>query len=482
MYNGHVMQRGLLFRVLVGVLALSTVGAGCTKGPDAATVAASKPVTLTIWGVNDDADVYNGILTDYHVLHPNVTLNYRVFRLEEYETELVNALAEDRGPDIFLIHNDWVTKYLPKIQPMPPTTKVAIQTVQGTLQKTVVYQIVSQPTVTMKQFKEDYPDVVIKDMLRTINVSTNPDVRNFQQRVMALPVSVDTLGLYVNKDLLNAAGISTIPESWDAFQAAVKKLVKYDDAGEIIQAGAALGTGANIERSPDIIAALMMQNGAEMSADDGSPTFSLVPAALSEQRDTPPAYQALSFYTDFANPGKDVYTWNDKQPNSLSAFIDGKVAFFFGYGYDLPIIKAQASKLNLGIAKFPQITGNPVVNFANYWAWTVSKKTKSSDTAWDFLNFMRKPEESQKFLDAALRPAALKSQLNGQLDNENIGVFASQVLTSKSWYRGNDPKTADAAFVTMIEDALISPPEKAGDIIRTAQDKISQTIPSTGTQ
>src|SRR6185369_18008661 len=101
---------------------------------------------------------------------------------------------------------------------------------------------------------------------------------------------------------------------------------------------------------------------------------------------------------------------NDKQPNSLEAFINGKVAFFFGYGYHLPVIKTQAPKLNLGIAKLPQITGNPVVNFANYWAWTVAKKTKNMDVAWDLLNFMRKPEESQKFLTAAQRPAALKSQ------------------------------------------------------------------------
>ena len=47
-----------------------------------------------------------------------------------------------------------------------------------------------------------------------------------QARIMAIPMSVDTMGMYVNKDLLNTAGIATIPETWDTFQDAVKKLVK----------------------------------------------------------------------------------------------------------------------------------------------------------------------------------------------------------------------------------------------------------------
>jgi len=482
MYNGRDMQRRRFFRALVGMLALSVFGAGCTQGPDAATIAASKPVTLNVWGVIDDVDVYDKIFSDYRLQHPNVSIQFRRFRNEEYENELVNALAEDRGPDIFLIHNTWATKYLPKIQPMPPVTKIAVQSVQGTLQKSVVYTLTNKPTVTIKKFKEDYPDVVIKDMLRTIDVSTNPDKRDYQQRVVALPLSVDTLGMYVNKDLLNTAGIATVPETWDVFQSAVKKLTKYDDKGEILQSAAALGTGKNIDRAPDIVSALMMQNGAVMSTDDGSPTFALIPAALSGQRDIAPAVQALSFYTDFANPGKEVYTWNNKQQNSLQAFIDGKAAFFFGYGYHLPVIKTRAPKLNLGIAKLPQISGNPVVNFANYWAWTVSKKSKNADIDWDLLNFMRKPDESQKFLDAAQRPAALKSQLPGQLENENIGVFAAQVLTSQSWYRGNDPLTADTTFVNMIEEALTDAPEQLTNTIRNAQSIISQTIPSSGAQ
>ena len=94
-------------------------------------------------------------------------------------------------------------------------------------------------------------------------------------------------------------------------------------------------------------------------------------------RRTNPAADAVRFYTDFADPGKEVYTWNKNMPNSLEAFILGKTAFFFGYAYHLPTIKSRAPKLNLSIVKLPQIAGNPEINFANYWLETVSRKNKT---------------------------------------------------------------------------------------------------------
>ena len=36
-------------------------------------------------------------------------------------------------------------------------------------------------------------------------------------------------------------------------------------------------------------------------------------------KDEFPALGAVNFYTDFANPEKEVYSWNDKMPDSLQA-------------------------------------------------------------------------------------------------------------------------------------------------------------------
>ena len=192
-------------------------------------------------------------------------------------------------------------------------------------------------------------------------------------------------------------------------------------------------------------------------------------------REEPPAYSALSFYTDFANPNKETYTWNAAQPESLDAFTQGKTAFYFGYAYDLATIKARAPKLNLGIAKLPQVSESSEKNMANYWFWTVAKKSQSSDAAWHFLNYLTKPENSKLVLDIMKRPAARKALLAPQLDDEQIGVFASQVLTSLSWYKGNDPNTVREPFTQLIADTL-NPRVELAVSMRNAVARIAQTI------
>ncbi|MDP3794118.1 MAG: extracellular solute-binding protein [Candidatus Uhrbacteria bacterium] len=449
-------------------------GAGCTKGLSPEVLKASERADINVWGVIDDVDAYQAVLEDYRKLHPHLTFNYRRLRLEEYENALLEALAEDRGPDIFLIHNDWTGKYLSKISPQPPSTKIAYQVVVGTIKKEQTWELRTEQGITNKSFKDQYADVAIKDIMRTVNVSPTADKQDFQQRILGIPVSIDTLALYYNKDLLNAAGLPTPPETWSQFQEQVKKLTKLDAQGNLLQSGAGFGTAFNVERAVDLVSVLMMQNGTEMADEIGRPTFELIPAALAD-RELPPAFQALQFYTDFANPAKETFTWNNAQPNSLDAFIQGRTAFFFGYSYHLNQIRARAPKLNLGVSALPQIDGNPVRNYANYWYFVVSKKTKNPDIAWNFLNFLAKPEESKKILEVIKRPAARKKLLQDQFNDEQVGVFASQVLTSVSWYRGKDPKAAEDAILNMIQ-SIINGTASVSDAIRFAVDKINQTI------
>ncbi len=465
-----------LTRFIAFMCLFALMGQGCAKGPTQEARKLSERQELNIWSVIDDEDVYHDILATFRKSYPYATINFRRFRLEEYEDELLNAMAEDEGPDIFMVHNTWVGKYLSKIQPSPLSVKVAQQIVTGTVKKEVTLKVLEQKAVSPTSLRKEFVDVVPQDAVRSVDVapegSSKPDM---QERVVALPMSVDTLALYYNKDLLNAAGIATPPETWDQFQAQVRELVKTNDLGEISQAGAGFGTGENVERSPDIISLLMMQNRTVMANDSGYPQFDKVPQELSKQVDEAPGAQALRFYTDFSNPGKNVYTWNSEQPNSLDAFIQGTSAFFIGYSYYLPQIRANAPKMNLGITEIPQISGNPEVNYANYWLWTVSKKTKSTDLAWHLVNVMTGEDQAPIYLKEAKRPAARRSLLEAQYEDPDIGVFASQALTAKSWFIGVDPKAMESAMIDMI-DAVVEDGMEIKDALKLGVEKVNQTI------
>lgn len=460
---------------MISLLVLT--GQGCTKGPDRVTQEAAQPKKLEIWAVIDDRDVYAPLLDAYRQAHPHITINYKRFRLEEYEELLVNAMAEDRGPDIFLIHNTWVGKYMSKIEPMPAYTEMVYTIVEGgytNRKETLILQ--NEKSITLRELRDSYPDVVYKDAVRRINTAPAGERPFLEEKIMGLPMSVDTLALFVNRDMLNTAGIPTIPSAWDTFQATINRLVTINTDGEILQAGAALGTTENIDRAADIISILMMQNGTQMASDEGYPTFALMPEELSATRDELPAIQALRFYNDFSDETKEIYSWNDDMPNSLDAFVQGRLAYFFGYSYHLPLIKARAPKLNLSIARLPQITGNPEVNYANYWLWTVSKKSENTETAWNLLNYLVKEENEKQYLDLAARPPAHRSLIEEYLDDDEIGVFASQILTADSWYRGYDPQAMEEAILQLVEDLKATPEDDWVKVLRTAQQKVDQTL------
>jgi multiple sugar transport system substrate-binding protein len=447
----------LLFAIFI---LLITSGAKCQNLPAGTTTGAPKPVTLQYWKVYEESFNFSDLIADYQKIHPQIKIDYRNYTQEEYENELLKAFAEDRGPDIFSIHTTWMNKYKSLITPLPAQINMPYLVTKGTIQKETFTEIRQQKTLTLKDIKTLFPDVVYNNQI-------------INNQIYGLPLSIDTLALFYNSDLLNNAGIAAPPKTWDQFRDQVIKLAKLDVKGNIIQAGAALGTADNVERSTDILSLLMQQVGTLMTNDRGYATFEQTPPNY--PRPTPPAIEALNFYSSFASPANQVYTWNESMPNSLQAFMAGKTAFFFGYSYHIPIIKAQAPKLNFEVALAPQV-GEPAVNFANYWAEVVAKKSQHQDEAWDFISFITtNADTNKKFLEKSHKPTALKSLIQDQASDLELASFVSQLLTAKSWYKGRNAKTAEEIIKSMIRDNLegILPTQ---EIINLGVQKVNQTM------
>ena len=454
------MKRKIIFLALLSVFII-TSGFGC-KNSNTAAVQSSKPITLEYWRVSDSDDALDDVIAKYTAAHPYITINYRKLRPEEYETELLNALAEDRGPDILSIKNTWVKKYETKLAPLPAVTPIVYLETQGTIKKTQVPVVVDEKSLTLNDVKNNFVDTVYSDAV-------------VDDQIYGLPLSLDTLALYYNRDLLNNAGIATIPTYWNSdFQQDVKKMSKQDAKGNILQSGVALGTSANINNFADILTLVMMQNGAKIIDDSGNVAMNATVSAGSDGSYSP-AEAALQFYLDFANPVKEVYSWNNDMNNSLDAFVGGRLAFMFAYNEDLENIRARAPKLNFGVSPMLQIEGNNSVNMASYWLETVSKKSQHVNEAWNFVEFITKAENVPAYLNKAKRPTALRALIDSQKQDADLQVFANQILTARSWYTGYDVKSAEAAFASLLEDAT-KEGVKIADAMNVAANKIAQTL------
>jgi len=448
------MKSKLVILFLIVSLFLTT-GLGCKGGDPTAKKALLEPVVLNFWGFFDSSDVFKQAINNYKLTHPNVVINYKKLRFEDYEQKLLEGWANGEGPDIFVMHNTWVRSYENKILPLPEKVKLPVIEVSGVLKKEQKAVLKEFSTLTPEKIKALFPDVVYND-----------GVKN--NKIYGLPLSMDTLALFYNRDHFNAAGIIEAPITWQEFNEMVKKLTILSGEGEIMRAGAAIGGADNINRSNDILSLLMMQNGTTMVDDNKSISFA---SSIGNNRQIYPGEQALKFYTDFALPAKEVYTWNSKLPEAMEMFSSGKLSLMFGFAYQIPLIKAQAPKVNLGIAEVPHLNPDKTdalglpINLASYWLYTVFKNSPHTDEAWDFLVFLTTKQYTDEngktkyyaedYLTGSSNPPALRNLLaNFKNQKPELAPFANQILTAVSWYRGRNPNEMNKIFKQMITQVI----------------------------
>jgi len=447
---------------------------GCTKGGDSSARAAYKNIDLVWWSVWENEDNVENLINGYRAIHPNINIEYKKFRYAEYEKALLEALAEDRGPDILTLHNTWLNRYKTKLTPAPALIKIPIKKTVGTVKKEEVFEYLNRNSLTPGQMRKLYLEVVAKDGVM-IDDSGNDPV----EKVWAIPLSMDTMIMYYNRDLLNNSGIVEPPTSWDSFARDVEKITKIDrQTGEILISGTAMGTANNVERSFDLLSLLMMQNLTPMVDGNGNASFNKIPASA-PNLETLPGLSALNYYIQFASPGATTYCWNEQKANSLEAFAKGQVGYFFGYNYHYNMLKTQSPKLNFGIAKVPQVGGdNQKANYANYWLEAVSKKSKNINYAWDFIQFITEEKNIGDYLSLNKKLPALRSTnlINKALADEILSYSAEQLLTAKSWYNGYDSALAEKAFAEMVQDVLAGQVEDPIDALNNAVDKVNYSI------
>lgn len=393
-------------------------------------------VTLEFWGVFDTNSAYSKNVSDFTKLCSGLTVRYSLYNYDQYEKALIDALASGRGPDIFMIHHTWLAKHADKLLPMPDFAPDQ-----------------DRPLMTLNEFNEQFVEVAYNDLV-------------LDNKIYGIPLYVDTLALYYNRDLFNTAGITQPPKTWEDFKDLVEDLTRLDSRGNITQSGAALGTAKNINRSTDILMSLMIQNGTQMTnSTKNNITFQ---SAVSGVRT---GENALEFYTQFADPQKRSYTWNNALHYSLDAFSEGTVAMMFNYSHQAPLLRSKNPRLNFAVAPMPQVASDDTKTYANYWALAVSKATKNPNPAWGFINYVGSRDGALSYLSATGRPSARRDIVELQKEDRDLGIFALQALTAKSWFQ-IDNLAIEEIFAAMIEN-VISGKEDLEDALSAAASKIN---------
>jgi len=373
-----------------------------------------KAATLEFWGIQDDEEVWNGIIAAFREQYPHIMVNYRRFDDLSYEDALVNNLAAGTGPDVFVLKNSWIVKHRDKIYPLPQ----------------IVFKF------TDRDFQRTFVDVASADLISS------------EKYILGLPLFVDTLALFYNKDIFNTEGVAQPPQEWNEVVSVSQKLTKKAAAGDIAKSGMALGGAKNIENLMEILSALILQRGDP-----------IIDSRSEEVKLESGGFGAFEFYTSFADPTKPSFFWSERLPNSLDALAEGKAAMALGFARDVSRMAAKNPHLDLGIAPLPQLKDSQrPITFGSYFALTVSRLSKNPNEAWQFIVFATLGESTKKYLEETNRPAARRDLVAAGSPTTELDVFYKQSLQAKSW-----PVPDERAARRIFQDAVESIVTKSMD-------------------
>jgi len=461
-FNMKIFQKISAFCLIV--VLFSTLSGCRTKTPPPAVDKSER--SLVVYGFEDSRDVMEPLIAKYTEKYPNYKITYRGFsNFKEYEKLILNEMAEGGGPDLFAMPNNWFVKNRKKLVAMP-STQGAVSDVRGT-----------------------FVDVVAKDLVITDD--------NGIERVYGLPLYVDTLGIYYNKDQFEDKIPSTGRPAitWDGIKSNVIALTKIDqnDPSKFEVSGIGLGL-SNVTYGSDVLKSMMLGFGAVFYDD----LISKVNLSSPNSKGEYPASDALDLYASFTDPIQRHYSYNSSVGDGLAypdidAFVMGKVSMVFGYSttYNFILNRRNALKsqgaqvIDVDVIKtayFPQ-KEDPASStakrsvLASYFAYGINRNSKNPEIAWDLLTTLASPDLEKAYFKATNKPTSRRDLIASEKLDPIFGVFVNQVgfadtlpVTDYLEYR---------SFFTQVID-LVNKKTPLLTAIKTLEANIQATLPGTG--
>lgn len=417
---------------------------------------------LNFYFVFDNTDDFKEQIQAFQSQNPGLIIRTKKFvNLEEYENLIINEIAEGEGPDVFMIHNSWITKHRKKLLPLPL----------------------------------DQPIVMNADLFRQTFFQAAADDLIIDEQIYGMPLSIDNLAVFYNKSFFKdlIATTDRPGDLWENIKEQVSILTKRNNSPERFSlAGIALGRSDNISSSVDILLGMMLQYGVKFYNEKEDKAIFADKQGASIGNMERPGVEAFSLFTSFGLPSYKNYSWNETitgfspEDKEVGAFVRGKVAMIIGYPYLYNTIirniqnqqklgNKHINSSDIGIAPFPQLISSKEAvqrdTYASYFPLVVARTSDVPQEAWSFIQFLTSADALQTYHKKTNRPTSRTDMVSQQQTEPLFGNFAFQAPFAKS-YKIYNSTLYQKVFAKAIQDVVknISTPTEA---LEEAQVKIT---------
>ena len=351
---------------------------------------AETTITYALWGSPAEAEVWGKIAKTFETLHPDIKVNIEVADWESYWEKLKVQVAGGTPPDVFAmdapLFADWQSR--------------------GVLLDLKPY-IDKDPTIL---------DGVYPITLKAYDTGSG---------IFGLPRDFQTIVLYYNKDMFDAAGVAYPNDTWtyDNLRAAAKKLTLDKNGDGTTDQWGFWDGGYDME---PFWGALVWAYGGEV----------VDPAAGKTLIGSPEGKAAFQFFTDMWLTDKSMPTTQQLAQFGYDGFQAGVSAMGMSGHWSVPDYSAVT--FHWDIAPLP-LGPKGRATSVNSAGFVIAKDSKNPDAAWEFVKYA--------FSDA------------GQTELAKIG-FAVPVRKSVAEspdYLGQATKIDHALFVKALDYAHLKP-------------------------
>jgi multiple sugar transport system substrate-binding protein len=314
-------------------------------------LAQDEPVEITFWQfetVESSLEAWNTAIADFEAIHPNIKVNMEIVPWPEQQQRLVTALTTGGLPDVSMLGNNVVAQYQ-ALGALKPLT--------------------------------GYFDTWSQEAGYDITEDIWPGDHGYyflDGEWWASPVAAETRVLWYRADLLEQAGYSEAPDTWEEL-AEVAQAVTTDDVYGFVFLG-----GIGYE-TVQVFMSVYLGYGARFLNEGGQCGF-----------DTPEFRDALSFYADLyltdnvASPDTPTMT----EGTAISQlFIDGRAAMIITGPWIVPELVAADPEW-LGQIQTAPVPAGPDgrYGFLGGWPLVLWNESEHPDEAWEWIRYATDPE------------------------------------------------------------------------------------------
>lgn len=380
--------------------------------------------SATVWGTVPGIEMAE-VIKNINGTASVANINYVEKNAQTYESDLVNAIAEGKGPDVVMISDDMLMTQKGKLYPIP-------------------YASLSERT-----FRDTYLD--------------EGEIFLAQNGILAVPFSVDPMVMYWNRDIITSAGIAKLPNTWADIANISNQIIKKTDTNNITTSLVPFGEWKNVNNAKQIIATLLFQAGNYINIKDSNDQVYSVLDQISNNSVSATGEAVLDYYTAFADPSKSTYSWNTSLPDSFTAFLSGNLATYFGYASELNNIRSKNPNLNFDISAMPQQNPNKKILYGKITGLAITKSSKSPADAFAVIQLLTNQSSVGIWSKLASLPPVRRDLLTQKPGDAFMSVFYDSAIQSKAWL---DPSPTDTneIFRNMVESVTTGKSTSRGSI------------------